>query len=697
MLVGLVTAWFRGDDVPVLVRGRLIDRRHRLVAAVGAVLALDIAASLIAIAMDAAQHGRRVDELVAGFVGAITAVVGAVVVLSVPRARIGWFILGGAALGAVAEALTEAGVRGLVNAPGSVPAASWLVMLGVMLRTLPTVIFVGVVPAYFPDGRLPGPRWRWLRWVLVTALVLTVVGGLVAPVETRLGSHWHGPLTPPGALGDQLQALDLLAIVLTVVGAVGAAAGLVSRWRHRGPLVRQQLLLFACAVVIAVVFLLGVLVIVLSSRNGSAPRFSFALALLPIPLAVAVATLNHGLYDLRRAANRTILWLIMTVAIAVIYVVVVVAAVAFAPDHHTWWAPAIAATASAVALIPLRDRLQRLVSRVVYGRWQEPYELLSGLAGRLEAAADVDRLLETTVGEIADELDLHEVSVRDPDGRPLAGAREPAGVSVTLHAYGTTVGSLRYRHPDRELSGSEQRLIRDLARHLGTLVHARSVLHDLRRTRERLVAAREEERRRLRRDLHDGIGPALAGLTLKAETAVALLPEGAERASRILHELSEQIRATVTDVRRIVEGLRPPALDELGLENACRQAVARLTRNGDLAVTVTVAELPSLPAATEVAVFHIVLEAVTNVVRHAGASNCEIALAYPQPNLVITIVDDGIGLPKLPTAGNGLATMRERAEELGGTLTIESPGPGARVTACLPTNIVPATMATAPT
>ena len=112
---------------------------------------------------------------------------------------------------------------------------------------------------------------------------------------------------------------------------------------------------------------------------------------------------------------------------------------------------------------------------------------------------------------------------------------------------------------------------------LGGALHARLLREDLQRARERLVLAREEERRRRRRDLHDGIGPALAGLTLKAETARALLPPGADGASRQLHDLGEEIHRTVVDVRRLVEGLRPPALDELGLAGACQQAVERLT------------------------------------------------------------------------------------------------------------------------
>ena len=668
-------------------------RRHAYsVAAIG-LIAVTIAAAVFAAAVDRGQHSQHVDEMVAAVTATITSVVGAVVALANPRNVIGWMILGGAAIGAVGEALTESGVYGLHVHPGSVAGAAYLVTFGVTLRGVPTVLFVAAIPAYFPDGRLPGPRWRWVRWTLIAALVATIVGGLIAPIETRLGQHWHGPFTPAGKIGDNLQGIEVLGVILTAVAGIAAIAGLVSRWRRRGAIVRQQLLLFACAIAVTVLFLIAVLVGVTVTNGSGAPRWAFSVAGLPLPLAVAAATLNHGLYDLRRAANRTLLWLLTTSSIIAVYLVVVVTAAALSPDRRAWWPPAIAAAAAAFVLIPLHDRLQRLVHRVVYGRWREPYEVLSGIAARLEAAADADRLLETAVEELGTELDLREVSVRDLDGTVLAGASEPAREKVTLQAYGLTVGALRYASPDRPLSESEHRLIRDLAAHLGGTLHARALLHDLQHTRERLVLAREEERRRLRRDLHDGIGPALAGLTLKAETARALLPPHAETAADQLQDLSDEIRSTVIDVRRVVEGLRPPALDELGLDGACRQAIDRLTRPAGVNADVQAnGDLSRLPAAVEVAAFRIVLEAVTNVVRHARASACCVTLARGESALVVTISDDGVGFDDGRESGNGMATMRERAEELGGSLTVASGERGVRVESSLPTRVAPARM-----
>ena len=264
-------------------------------------------------------------------------------------------------------------------------------------------------------------------------------------------------------------------------------------------------------------------------------------------------------------------------------------------------------------------------------------------------------------------------------------------------AYGTPVGSLTYRVPDRPLSAAEERLLHDLARQLGGALHARLLRQDLQRARERLVLAREEERRRLRRDLHDGIGPALAGLTLKTETARALLPPGSDGASRQLGDLSEEIRRTVVDVRRLVEGLRPPALDELGLAGACAQAVERLTAGSGLAASVQASDdLPALPAAVEVAAYRIVVEAITNTVRHARARRCRVSIACIPAGLAIEVADDGTGLVASGLPGHGLAIMRERAEELGGTVTVRDGSPGVTVQARLPAVTAPAQLPSVP-
>jgi signal transduction histidine kinase len=244
-----------------------------------------------------------------------------------------------------------------------------------------------------------------------------------------------------------------------------------------------------------------------------------------------------------------------------------------------------------------------------------------------------------------------------------------------------TIGQLLLatRAPGESFNPADHRLLDDLARQAGVAAHAVRLMADLQRSRERLVTAREEERRRLRRDLHDGLGPALAAQTLKIGSARMIYPRDPITADALLAELERDMEASLADVRRLVYNLRPPALDELGLIGAIRDSIAQYRRRkgepevGRLSVSVDAPdELPALPAAVEVAAYRIVQEALTNVIRHAHARQ-------------LTILDDGTGLATSRRAGVGLASMRERAMELGGTWAVEAlPASGTRVYAQLP-------------
>ena len=235
----------------------------------------------------------------------------------------------------------------------------------------------------------------------------------------------------------------------------------------------------------------------------------------------------------------------------------------------------------------------------------------------------------------------------------------------------------------------------ELARQAGLAAHAVSLTADLQRSNEhlstarsRLVTAREEERR----DLHDGLGPTLAALTLKIGAVRKLIAHDPRQAEAVLLELNGDIETTVSDIRRLVYNLRPPSLDELGLVGAIRERVAQSTltksteSTSDLHMTVDAPNhMPSLPAAVEVAAYRIMQEALANVIHHARAHRCSIRLECSEESLQIEIIDDGTGLSAERHAGVGLLSMRERAEELGGTCEIsQAPAGGTRVRACLP-------------
>jgi signal transduction histidine kinase len=230
---------------------------------------------------------------------------------------------------------------------------------------------------------------------------------------------------------------------------------------------------------------------------------------------------------------------------------------------------------------------------------------------------------------------------------------------------------------------ADRRLLADLARHAGVAVHAVGLTLALQRSRAAMVTAREEERRRLRRDLHDGLGPALAGVTLGLHAAGELVQRDPDRAVAQLQTLQAQVEEAVRDIRRLVYGLRPPALDELGLVRAVQREAARFEGRLAFAFDLPADGLGVLPAAVEAAAYRITCEALTNVARHADAQTCQVRMTRAE-GLEVEIRDDGRGISGPRPVGVGLNAMRERAEELGGTFMVDSAGAGTRVLARLP-------------
>jgi signal transduction histidine kinase len=343
--------------------------------------------------------------------------------------------------------------------------------------------------------------------------------------------------------------------------------------------------------------------------------------------------------------------------------------------------------------------LQRVVNHLLYGERDEPYMVLSRLGQRLEGTLFPDTVLSTVVRTVAEALKLPYVAVeieRSNTFEAAAATGKPINnpLRIPLVYGGGTVGRLVLgpRAASEDFTSADLRLLEDLARQIGAAVHAARLTEeavrlsaDLQKSRERLVTAREEERRRLRRDLHDGLGPQLASLTMRAEAARDLIPEHPVRADEVLAGLTEQAQAAVADIRRLVYALRPPALDALGLLGALRSHASHYDHGGVRVTVEAPEELPSLPAAVEVAAYLIALEATNNVTRHADARNCTIHLTLTGDTLRLEIADDGKGIAEDRAPGVGLVSMRERAEELGGSFTIGIlPAGGTCVQACLP-------------
>jgi len=419
---------------------------------------------------------------------------------------------------------------------------------------------------------------------------------------------------------------------------------------------------------------------------------SAILALALIPVCIGIAVLWSGLWDVNLIINRALLYAGLTASVIAIYVVIVGYLGTLLHTRTALWTSLVATGVVAVVAQPLRSRLQRGVNRLTYGQRDEPYAVIAQLGRRLEASAHTDTALPAAVETLARALRLPYAAIQlGGHGAPVAAYGTPvaqAGTTALPLRHGADlIGQLLVapRRPGETFTAADLRLLDDVARQVGSTARSVVLAADLQRSRERLVTAREEERRRLRRDLHDGLGPALAGLALTASAISTLIPDDPAEAGRNADQLYRDIRSTIGEIRRLVYGLRPPSLDELGLVGAIRQAAATQDPHETVRLTVDAAEpLGALPAAVEVAAYRIAAEALTNVHRHARARHCTVRLRRG-PALELEITDDGDGLRPGQPPGVGLVAMRERAAELGGTLVIDSqPGCGTRLAASLP-------------
>ena len=577
----------------------------------------------------------------------------------------------------------------LMHPPGSLPFSTAALWVNTWAYAPATSLGGMVLLLVFPDGRLLSRRFRPALWAALAFIPLSIAGYAFAPQDLGpLFRHMHNPYAIPRLTG-WFEACQALAIVCGLVGGAGAAASVTLRWRRADRVGRQQLkwllavLPFTIASLIATVVFPGTLSLALGVPAGVA-----------MPIAIGIAVLGYRLYETDILLSRAVLYGLLTAGMAGVYLaVVVVARTLFSVPSRSLAVQIIATVLAASALWPLHDRAQRAVDRLFYGDRGVPYEALARLGRRVEEAADPETALQSVVRTIADSLRLPyaALELRLGDGWSPAAAYGEAPAQVVAFALTfqrETVGRLLVgtRSRGEQLGPDDERLLADLARQAGPAAHAVALRRALDASRAGLVTAREEERRRLRRDLHDGLGPTLAGLTLGLDTARARSASQPEL-QELLGKLKAETQRAVADVRRIVYGLRPPTLDEFGLVGSLREEVGRLQYEAP-SLTVTLdapAEgLADLPAAVEVACYRIVTEALTNVTRHAHATQCSVRLRLNH-GLDVNICDDGVGLPEGWRAGVGIASMRERVTELGGDLVIEPNQPhGTRINAHLP-------------
>ena len=627
-------------------------------------------------------------------------ILGALVVSRRPKNPIGWLFLAVNWIDAIEFFFSVYHAYGpAIGASGYVPAIAQNLWIPSII--LPT-IFIFLL---FPNGRLLSRRWRVIVWSSVLGLIGTHIALALYPGPLPDS----GPGVNPNGIAGLADVLDIVlrfARLLLWIGIFGSVAAFVVRFRRSRDIERQQMKCLGYA------FSFSLLSIGFGAFAGAFWPTNMLLAtirdqminlsVLGIAVATSIAILRYRLYNMDLIINRTLVYGALTICVVGVYALVVGSTgILFQSNGNL--IVGLAATGS-VALFfnPLRQRLQRAVNRLMYGERDEPFAVLRRLGQHLESSGTPEDILPAIVETVSQALKLPYTEITLKNGEKFEcaahyGIKDDELIPFLIQYQGQTIGYLNVapRWPGETLGKSDGRLLRQIAWQAGAVAHAVQLTRDLVQSRSRLVTAREEERLRLRRDLHDGLGPVLASQGLKIAAIGHLLEADPERARELLDELASQNEASVAEIRRLVYALRPPALDEFGLAGAVREYAAGLnvSKQGNTDFQVNVhqpdRELLGLPPAVEAAAYRIATEALTNVIRHAHARHCTVSLDVAAGQhgdvLLLEVADDGVGLTQSGKSGVGLHSMHERVEEVRGELRVESdPQQGTRIVASFP-------------
>lgn len=640
-------------------------------AGAGAVVAASVAGTWLALGPgDRSLHGLMDDHVLINAVdGVEIGLIAAVLAWLRPGHRIGWLLLyvaGAESLAILGEGWALASYH--VDLPGRVLMAwlgSW-VWVGAM------VVGPTVIPAIYPTGHAHGRTGRVVvRLGLACAFVVSACLALLDDAYRgvvqghRLG---HNPLSH-GYAQLPVAVLAIAAAACAVGLAVFTLVWTLRRLRWAVSPEREQLAWLVAAVVPST------LVAAVAS-----PGVSFVVNLLA-NFALVVGIVRYQMFDIKLVLRSGLLYGLLLGIAASGYFGIVALITLITPAGTV---PSLFATATVALLtVPAYRLLAGRISRLVYGDRADPVRALSRLRDDDPAASD----LETMVAAVAASVRSPHVAVVSAVGVRLAQTGAANGNpldEVPLRHDGAQVGTLvvAWRTPADRFNATDRRVIEALATPVAVAVRAVRLSEELGESRARVIAVREGERRQLRNDLHDGLGPSLSGVALGIEAA--LKAGDAEAVRRILRVLHGEVAGLVGEVRSLIEDLGPAGLERGGLVTAVRAQAEAVRALGGLAVSVDAGELPVLPGPVEVAVYRVAAEALTNVVRHAEARQAWVKLRAHHGGLSLEVSDDGRGIGAAPE-GVGRSSMAERIASVGGSLELTGrPGGGTLLRAAVP-------------
>jgi signal transduction histidine kinase len=641
-------------------------------------------------------------------VGLGFSIVGAVIASRRPENAVGWIMIG-IALCAVTQGLSLE--YALLAIAHGVPGAVWAAWLQSWVSSL--IVPAGLLLllfALFPTGRSLSPRWRWLTLAGVVWTVLGVAIGVASRVPIELVSGLHRIANPLGVLPASVSN-GPFAGVLWVAGlgllATSAVAAVVRLRRSTGD-ERQQMKWFVYVVGATVV--LWIPTTLFPSSNGTLgemvqnliPMIGFGTAL---PVACGVAILKYDLYEIDVVINKTVVYGLLAAFVTVVYVGIVVGIGALVGSRGNIFLSIVATAIVAVSFQPVRERARRLANRLVYGKRATPYEVLSRFSDRLGGVTATDDLLPQMARILGEGTGASDVAVWVRVGSRLHRAASwptatnhdewldatgeelpPIPASDRIAAVrdgGELLGALAISKPPGDpVTAAENKLVSDLATQAGLVLRNVRLIEELRASRQRLVRAQDEERRRIERNIHDGAQQQLVAMALKLSLAHALVGKDPDRERSMLEQMKQEAQDALEDLRDLARGIYPPLLADRGLPEALKAQA----RKSAIPIDVETDGVGRYPQEVEAAVYFCALEALQNVAKYAGATAASVRLSTSNGDLRFEVADNGAGFDPAATGyGTGLQGMNDRLEALGGALDVRSsPGGGTTVSGRVP-------------
>jgi signal transduction histidine kinase len=640
--------------------------------------------------------GDFVVQIVLGSIALV--LVGALLATRVPDNAVGWIYLAAGTIYSV-QALAQAyagwafGEMHRTDMPLEQISAWWAYWAWLTAFSL----FAGLGFLLFPDGKPPSRRWRpvvWGGWAIVAMTTFNGIAAWGAPPKELVGmGPGEGPDSVIGMVGANLFPL------LVVLGA----ASLVVRFVHSDREVRKQIewVVIAAAALVATSFAEQAM-----GTNGG--TILTAIAFPAVPIAVGVAILKYRLWDIDIVVRKTLMVGVMAAFISLVYVAVVAGVGALVGTSNNAVLSAIAAACVALAFLPVRSRARRIADRVVYGKRATPYEALTEFSGRASDTLSIDevlpqmaRVLGEGTGAAFAEVWLvvggalerrgvwpegDAVAARTPlrlNGRKELPDLAPAERSTPVLHQGELLGALTLAKPANDpLNPADASLMDDLAEQAGLVLRNARLVEDLRSSRQRLVAAQDEERRKIERNLHDGAQQQLIALGIKVNLAKGLASKDADKATKILEGVQSDLQDSIDTLRDLARGIYPPLLADQGLA----AALEAQARKAGIATKVRGAEIGRYTQDIEAGAYFCCLEALQNIAKYAHATQATISLDAVEQTLTFIVADDGDGFDTTSTNyGTGLQGMADRLDAIGGSLKVESTsGAGTTVTGTIP-------------